>query len=104
MAKLQGYDHNIDCIVDPELQDLFNKRAMAKYYVDVDLEYITSLLNVAPEKADNLASRINDSIMEMETNIETIKLAHREYVERILENASKDEEDMCLIIGGCNSF
>ena len=36
--------------------------------------------------------------------METFKLAHREYVERILENASGDEEEMYLIIGGCNNY
>ena len=65
MDKIQGFSFNINCIVDPELQELFYKRAKAKYNVDMELEYITPLLSVGPEKADSLSSRIDDSIMEV---------------------------------------
>ena len=98
MEKIQGFSYHINCIVDPKLQELFYRRAQAKYILDMELEYITPLLSVGPDKTDSLALRIDNYIMELESHMETFKLAHREYVERILENASGDKEEMYLII------
>ena len=42
---------------------------------------------------DSLVFRIDNSIKELESHMEVFKLAHREYVERILEDDSGDEED-----------
>ena len=78
MAKLQGYDYNIDHVMSPELLKLFYRRARAKYKVDLDVEYVTPLLVVGPKKSDGLVPRINDFIMEMESHLEGFKLAHRE--------------------------
>ena len=94
MAKLQGYDHDISCVVDPELQRLFYKRARAKYKVYLDIEYITPLFATGPENANSLVFRIDDSIEEVEPHLEDLKLAHREYVKKILEDISEDEEEM----------
>ena len=70
----------------------------------MELKYIKPILSVGPKKADRLSLRIDDSIIELESHMETFKLAHREYVERILENTSGDKEEMYIIIGGCNNY
>ena len=90
LAKLQVSNYNINHVLDPELQKLFYKRAKAKFNVDLELEYIALLLNSGPENADSLVFRIKNSIKEMESHIEDFMLAHREYVERIRENATEE--------------
>ena len=44
-----------------------------------------------PKKTDGLVPRIKDSIEELNSHLEGFKLAHREYIERILEDVSKEE-------------
>ena len=83
MAKLQGYDDSIGCVMDPEFQRLFDRRARAKYGVDLEIEYVTPLIVASSKKALGLASRIDDSIEEMQSHLEDLELAHREYIKRI---------------------
>ena len=80
MAKLQGYNYNMDCVMGPKLQRLFYRRARAKYKVYLDIEYVTPLLVAGPKKTDRLVSRFEDSIEELDSHSEGFKLAHQEYV------------------------
>ena len=45
---------------------------------------------------------VNHAIEVMEAHMEDLKLAHREYVKKILEYTSGDKEEMNQTIGGCN--
>ena len=49
-------------------------------------------------------SRIDDSIEEMQSCLEDLKLTHREYIKRILENASMEKEEMNQTLHGCNGY
>ena len=104
MAKQQGHDHDIDCIIDTELWRLFYKSVRAKYKVDLDIEYVTPLLMAGHERTDGLVSRIDDSMEEVESQMEDFKLAHREYIMKILENPGGDEEEISLTIDKCNEY
>ena len=44
MAEIQDSIYNINCDVDPELQNLIYKRAKAKRNVNLELEYMAPLL------------------------------------------------------------
>ena len=67
MDKIQGYDDSIGCVMDPEFQRVFYRRARAKYGVDLEIEYVTPLIVAGSEKALALVSRIDDSIEEMQS-------------------------------------
>ena len=98
MDRSRDSKYNIGYVVDPELHRLFYKRARAKYRVDLELEYITPLLNAGPEHADSL------SIKEVESHMKDFKLAHRGYMERIIENTNGAKEEMDLTIGECKDY
>ena len=80
---LEGYDDNFNHVMDSELQWLFYRRARAMYGVDLEIEYVTPLIVASSKKALGLASRIDDSIEEMQSHLEDLELAHREYIKRI---------------------
>ena len=82
-GQTTGYNDNTNHIVDPELQRLFYRRARAKYGVDLEIEYVTPLIVAGYMKALGLVSRIDDSIKEMQSHLEDLELAHREYIKRI---------------------
>ena len=79
--------------MDPEFQRLFYRRARAMYGVDLEIEYVTPLIVASSKKTLGLASRIDDSIEEMQSHLEDLELAHREYIKRISENASMDKDN-----------
>ena len=90
--------------MDPELHRLFSRRARAKYRVNLDKEDITPQILADSAKAEGLTSRINYSIKDIESHLEEFKLAHREYVRKILEDDSRDEEEMNRTIDGYNEY
>ena len=101
MAKPQGNDCYSNYVVDPELQRLFNKRAKTKDEVDVDIKFISPTLAVGLEDAGDL---VDNAIEVMEAHMEDLKLAHREYVKKILEDISRDEKEMSIATGKCNEY
>ena len=48
--------------------------------MDLELECVTLLLKVGPEDAKDVASRVNDSIKNVESHIKIFKAVHKEYV------------------------
>ena len=104
MAKLQGYNHGINYLMDLELQELFYKRARAKYKVDLEIKCISPLLTANSEDADSLAFRVDNSIKEIESHMEYFNSAHTEYVKKVMENTKGDKEEMNFTIGKCNNY
>ena len=87
-----------------ELQDLTRKRANAKRDVDLELEFVAPLLKTNPDGANDVASRINDSMKKVESLVKVFKAAHKAYVDNIKENATGGEEEMDITIGECDSY
>ena len=53
MAKLQGYNYNMNCVMGHILQRFFYRRARAKYRLDLEIEYIIPLLVTGHKNADS---------------------------------------------------
>ena len=49
----------------------------------LEIEYVTPLIVASSKKALGLVSRIDESIEEMQSHLEDLELAHREYIKRI---------------------
>ena len=103
MTKLQDSALN-KREVDLGLRDLYMKREIAKQELILELEYVTPLFKVSPKEANNMALKVSNSIKEVESHLEDFKLAHREYVKRIIEDTCREEEEMSLAIGKCNEY
>ena len=56
-----------------ELQDLIRRRAIPKHEVDLELEYITPLLEACLEEANDVATRVNNSLKRVESHIKSFK-------------------------------
>ena len=85
MAKFQSPNYNINCVVDPVLRRLLNKKAKAKYKVDLEVEYINPLLAAGPEDANSLAIEVKYCIKEIESLMRDFNLVHRERIKRYRE-------------------
>ena len=59
--------------------------------MDLELEYVKYMLKISPEDAKEIASRVNNFIIEQESNIKIFKAAHDEYVENIKKYTTGDE-------------
>ena len=81
--KLKDPISNINYVVDPEQQNLIYERAKAKNEVDLELEYVTPLLKLDPKYANNVASRANNSIKNVKSNVKIFKAVHGEYIKKI---------------------
>ena len=62
MAKIQDSIYNINCDVDPGLQNLICKRAKAKREMDMKLVYVTPLLKLDPGDTKDVALSVINSI------------------------------------------
>ena len=60
MAEAQDSNYNTNCDVNPRLQDLLQKKAIAKREVDFELEYVAPLQQASLEEAIDIASRDSD--------------------------------------------
>ena len=101
MAKLQdsirkkaSMSHDVDL----KLQDLIYKVAIAECNVDSELKYVGPLLKVGPEDAKDVALRVNNSIKRVKFYIKIFKSAHANFVEKIKEYDTGDEEEMNITI------
>ena len=104
MAKLQDYDHNIFCVMDLELEKLFYKIFRAICSEDMELEYVPHLLKSRRENANSWEVRVNNSIKKIDSQLENLKLAHKEYMEKMIENAIGNKEEMNFMIGKCDDY
>ena len=87
-----------------ELQDLVRKRTNDKREVDLELKYVTPLLKVSPEEANDIALRVNYTIKRVLSLIKSFRSAHKNFVEKIKEVTTGGEEEMDCAIGECNTF
>ena len=87
MTKLQDSAHSKQ-EVDLGLRDLYMERAIAKWEVILELEYVTPLLEVSSEEANNVAIKVSDSIKEVESYVKYFRLAHEIYMQKIKEYAT----------------
>ena len=82
-----------------EIQDLINKLAKVEHDV-----FMSPLLKLSPEDAKNVTSRVDIAIKWVESHIKVFKSAHKIYVDKIKEYTTKNEEEMDLAIGECDTF
>ena len=68
-----------------EVQDHTRKRANTKHNVDLKLEFVTPLLEVSPEDANDVASRVNDSIKRVESHIKIFRTEQENYIQKVKE-------------------
>ena len=57
-----------------ELQDLAKRRANARHEVNLELDYMSPLLQLSPEEAINLALRFSYYIKRMDAIVKPIKI------------------------------
>ena len=62
------------------------------------------LLEVSPEDANDVASRVNDSIKRLGSHIKTFRTAHESYVQVDKEQATGEEEDLDITLRKCNTY
>ena len=73
MAKSSNSIHGIRCVVDSRLQGFVIKRGKTRKYMDLELDFMRSMLEVSPEDAKEVAKKVNNTMRELETHVRTFK-------------------------------
>ena len=73
--------------------------ANAKWEVDLEHEYMDPLPEVSPEDANDIASRVNDSIKRLESHIKIFRIAHESYIQKVKEYPTRGRNIWMLLWG-----
>ena len=57
-----------------DLKDITKKRANTKSDLDFELNYVTPLLGASPEKANDIAPKVRDSIKKVESLVTCLEI------------------------------
>ena len=62
------------------------------------------LLKVSPEEANDVATRVNNSIKRLLSHIKNFRAKNQSYAQKIKENTTREEEDLDDAMRKCNMY
>ena len=72
--------------------------------MELEIEYLVSWLKAGSEHAKNVASKVNISIMMLESHLKIFKEVHDEYMGKIKEYVTGHKQETNLTLSGSSAY